>query len=359
VDGHGLVRRPRGDALRLYGALWSPRRPPAAPELTPDERAEALALPPRLDPRIAERARELAVPGGPRKQVEATVRHLQDRYRYTLSPGAFRTDDPLAEFLFEKKEAYCEYFASAAVVLLRLQDVPARYVKGLATGPNTDQGDGLHVVRESDAHAWVEAWVPGEGWIEADPTPPADFLARRPRPSLMARLAQHARSALAAAWARLSARGPADFLRWLAARLAEAALAAVREPLVWVALVVMAVVRLGLQALPRFRRRGPPRDAAEANVPAGLQELVRVLEAHWARAGRARPRSRGLLEHARQLASSGDSSGLSRGLASVGPEVVEAFYGSRFGGRSPTTDAISALRRRLDSSTAAASSRQG
>ena len=90
-------------------------------------------------------------------------------------PGAFRTGDPLAEFLFEKKAGYCEYFASAAVVLLRLQGVPARFVKGLSVGPQTDQGGGLHVVRDSDAHAWVEAWIPGEGWVEADPTPPGQF----------------------------------------------------------------------------------------------------------------------------------------------------------------------------------------
>ena len=103
------------------------------------------------------------------------MRHLQAGYRYTLSPGAFRTADPVAEFLFEKKAGYCEYFASAAVLLLRLQGVPARFVKGLSVGPQTDQGGGLHVVRESDAHAWVEAWIPGEGWVEADPTPPGQF----------------------------------------------------------------------------------------------------------------------------------------------------------------------------------------
>ena len=49
------------------------------------------------------------------------------------------------------------------MVLLRLQGVPSRFVKGLSVGPQTDMGEGLHVVRESDAHAWSEAWSPGEG----------------------------------------------------------------------------------------------------------------------------------------------------------------------------------------------------
>jgi hypothetical protein len=303
-------------------------------------------------------ARELVEPAGPRQQVEFTVRHLQDGYHYTLAPGAWRTDDPLAEFLFEKKAGYCEYFASAAVVLLRLQGVPARFVKGLATGPNTDQGGGLHVVRESDAHAWVEAWVPGEGWIEADPTPPADFLALRPRASFVERLAQQVRAALASAWQRLSARGPAEFLRWLAARVAEGALVVVRDPLVWLALVAVVVARLVLRALLRFGRPAPARDSAEANVPADLHRLVRRLEKQWARAGRARPRSRGLLEHARHLATNADSSGLSPNLGDIGPAIVEAFYSSRFGGCAPDTQMIDVLWLRLESDASADLQRQ-
>ena len=266
VDSDGLVRRPPGDALRLYGLLGSSPTPGAAaalgtrpeePELTAGERDETLALPPQIDSRVAALARQLGEASSPRERVDAVIRHLQTRYRYTLAPGSFHTDDPLAEFLFEKKAGYCEYFASAAVVLLRLQGVPARFVKGLAVGPHTDQGDGLHVVRESDAHAWVEAWVAGEGWVEADPTPPGDFMASRPRPSLLARLAQQARAALASAWTRLSARGPVAFGRWLAARVAALVGDLVRAPLVWLALAAAVLGRFALRALARFRRRAP------------------------------------------------------------------------------------------------------
>ena len=94
---------------------------PEEPELTAGERDETLALPPRIDSRVAALARQLGEASSPRERVDAVIRHLQTRYRYTLAPGSFHTDDPLAEFLFEKKAGYCEYFASAAVVLLRLQ----------------------------------------------------------------------------------------------------------------------------------------------------------------------------------------------------------------------------------------------
>ncbi len=182
TDAHGLVRRPRGEPLTQYGALLSPAPPPLPAGLADAERDVSLALPPRVDPRVVALAHDLARQAeDPRARVSATVRHLQSHYRYTLAPGAFRTDDPLAEFLFEKKEAYCEYFASAAVVLLRLQGVPARFVKGLSVGPQTDVGGGLHVVRESDAHAWVEAWVARRGLDRGGPDS-AGAVREGPRP---------------------------------------------------------------------------------------------------------------------------------------------------------------------------------
>ncbi len=348
-DRHGLVRRPDGDAIRLYGGLWAPPSPLVGLVLAPDERQDALALPGRIDPRLADFARTLFESAdGPRQQVEAVVRHLHSGYRYTLAPGAFRTDDPVAEFLFEKRAGYCEYFASAAVLLLRLQGVPARFVKGLATGPNTDQGGGLHVVRESDAHAWVEAWVPGEGWIEADPTPPGDFLAQRRRASFMSRLTQRVRAALASAWQRISARGPVEFLSWLAGRVAASALALVREPLVWLALAAVLVARLVLRALPRFRRRAPTRDTAEAAVRADLRALVRSLERRWAAAGCPRPPGRGLHEHALRLAARKDAAPeLAATVAEAGPPIVEAYYRARFGGKAASGELIESLRARL------------
>jgi len=350
IDPHGLLRRPQGDALRLYGAVW-PATPPSTPRAAePREIAEALELPPRVDPRLAALARELAASPEPGQRVEATVRHLQSGYRYTLAPGAFRSDDPLAEFLFEKKAGYCEYFASAAVILLRAQGVPARFVKGLSVGLQTDQGGGLHVVRESDAHAWVEAWVPGSGWVEVDPTPPGQFMESRPRPSAFSRLAERLRAALASAWTRFTRRGPVSFGRWLAARLAAALERAVRSPIAWLVLLGVALGRFVLRRVRARLRRPPPapRDLADEAVPADLRALVRELERRWAGAGRSRPRGRGLLEHAHRVASGTPPA--PRALAAAGPRIVAAYYRARFGGEAPSGAEQLALREALESS---------
>ena len=74
-------------------------------------------------------------------------------------------------FLFEMERGYCQYFAAAMVVMLRTQDVPARYVTGYSPGQEAD--DGTFVVRQMNAHAWVEVYFPGEGWVQFDPTPPS------------------------------------------------------------------------------------------------------------------------------------------------------------------------------------------
>jgi transglutaminase-like putative cysteine protease len=332
---HGLVRRPRGVPLTQYGAVLDPALAvrPVAAALTDAERDDTIALPPHVDPRVVGLARELARQAeGPRGRLAATVAHLQSHYRYTLAPGAFRTGDPLAEFLFEKRQAYCEYFASAGVVLLRLQGVPARFVKGLSVGPQTDVGGGLHVVRESDAHAWLEAWIPGEGWVEADPTPPGQFASARGGPTALDRLFQRARAFLASAWNRLHARGPVPFLRWLGRELASAVARAAREPLAWaVALVLALGPRLARVWRARARRRREALPAAA--VDPRLRALVREVERAWAAGGRPRPPARGLLEHARAVAH--------------GQSVVEAYYRARFGGAEPDGAELRRLREEL------------
>jgi transglutaminase-like putative cysteine protease len=347
IDAHGLIRRPQGDALRLYGAVWSatPAVTLRAPE--PTQIAEALELPPHLDPRLRALARELATSPAPVRRIEATVGHLRSGYRYTFRPGAFRTGDPLAEFLFEKKAGYCEYFASAAVILLRVQGVPARFVKGLSVGLQTDQGGGLHVVRESDAHAWAEAWVPGSGWVEIDPTPPGQLMESRSRPSAFSRLAERLRASLASAWTRFTLRGPVAFGRWLAGRLAAALEQAVGSPLAWLVLLGLALGRFVLRVVRARLRRAPPppRDVAEHVVPADLRALVRELEQRWTGAGLARPAGRGLLEHAHRVL--GATPPPPPVLAAAGPRIVEAYYRARFGGVALSATERIALREAL------------
>jgi hypothetical protein len=351
-DRFGLLRRPPGMSLTLYGAVMAaaPRRPGEPSNLTDDERQESLTLPQNVDPRVGQLARTLALEAAdPRGKLSATVRHLQAGYRYTLAPGAFRTGDPLAEFLFEKKAGYCEYFASAAVVLLRLQGVPARFVKGLSAGPHTDVGGGLHVVRESDAHAWIEAFVPGEGWVEEDPTPPGQLASARAPAGGLERLFERARAALASVWNRLRARGPLAFLAWIGRETAGLAGRAVREPIAWLLVLLLALgprlVRLWRSR--RRRLREAARDAAPP-IPADLRALLREVERLWAASGRPRPASHGLLEHARALAANeGRAGAVPAALPVAGREVVLAYYRVRFGGKAPDPLETTRLREAL------------
>ncbi|MCG8466341.1 MAG: DUF3488 and transglutaminase-like domain-containing protein, partial [Xanthomonadales bacterium] len=73
------------------------------------------------------------------------------------------------EFLFDLRVGYCEYYASAFVVMMRAADIPARVVTGYLGGEYNSVGNYL-LVRQSDAHAWAEVWIEGEGWIRVDPT---------------------------------------------------------------------------------------------------------------------------------------------------------------------------------------------
>jgi hypothetical protein len=78
--------------------------------------------------------------------------------------------DPLSTFLFARKKGHCEYFASAMAVMLRTLGIPSRVVTGFLGGVYNPM-TGWQVVRASDAHSWVEAWLPRRGWVTFDPTP--------------------------------------------------------------------------------------------------------------------------------------------------------------------------------------------
>ena len=109
--------------------------------------------------------------------VIALAKHLQADYRYTLAtPPAPAGVDPVDYFLFGARYGYCEMFATAAALMLRSQGIPTRLVTGYDPGqydPTLDQT----IVRESDAHAWIEVFFPGHGWVPVDPTPTFSALA--------------------------------------------------------------------------------------------------------------------------------------------------------------------------------------
>jgi transglutaminase-like putative cysteine protease len=101
--------------------------------------------------------------------VKAVMERLRTGgYGYTLSPGVFGTHTA-DEFWFDRKEGFCEHIASSFVVLMRALDVPARVVTGYQGG-EMNTLDGFWTVRQSDAHAWAEVWMAGQGWVRVDPT---------------------------------------------------------------------------------------------------------------------------------------------------------------------------------------------
>jgi len=107
------------------------------------------------------------------------LKYLKKNYGYSLDMERKTQASALDEFLFIRKEGHCEYFASAMAVLLRLNGIPSRIINGFAGTEWNDLGQYM-VVRQSHAHSWVEAYIPGMGWQVYDPTPPDPSAASTP-----------------------------------------------------------------------------------------------------------------------------------------------------------------------------------
>ena len=131
-----------------------------------------LQLPSTLPQRVRDLAHKVAgEQSDPYDKAETIESFLRTTYRYAptvRAPPAGR--DPVDFFLFDLKEDFCEYFASSMVVMLRELGVPARVVEGYTAG-TLDPATGKFVVKELDAHAWVEVYFPLYGWVEFEPTP--------------------------------------------------------------------------------------------------------------------------------------------------------------------------------------------
>ncbi len=167
-----VARMPNGIVYGAYSLLEEEAAPPkpAPTPLVGVAREESLELP-ALDPRIPELARAMTAAGRTDdEKARAMEQRLRHDYGYTLELLSSPVADPLAYFLFVRRKGHCEYFASSMAVMLRTLGIPSRVVTGFQSGvfnPIT----GLQVVRASDAHSWVEAWIAGSGWTTFDPTP--------------------------------------------------------------------------------------------------------------------------------------------------------------------------------------------
>ncbi|AVR95918.1 transglutaminase TgpA family protein [Pseudoduganella armeniaca] len=107
--------------------------------------------------------------GGTPEIVDAVLRLLREQhFEYTLAPALLGRDS-VDEFLFRTRQGFCEHFAGSFVFLMRAAGVPARVVTGYQGG-EFNPVDGYVTVRQSDAHAWAEVWIAGQGWRRVDPT---------------------------------------------------------------------------------------------------------------------------------------------------------------------------------------------
>jgi transglutaminase-like putative cysteine protease len=131
-----------------------------------------LNLPRGFNPRTLQLATELrrqAPQADANELIQLVLQRLKTGgYTYTLEPGVFGIHNA-DEFWFDRKEGFCEHIASSFVILMRAMGIPARIVTGYQGG-ELNALDKFWVVRQSDAHAWSEVWIAGQGWVRVDPT---------------------------------------------------------------------------------------------------------------------------------------------------------------------------------------------
>jgi transglutaminase-like putative cysteine protease len=168
-----VAPRPMTETLRVEAVAVPPSGVQRGPfDEHPSLRA-ARVLPPGLNPRMRDWSQALrARAGSDAAFVQAVLSHIrQSPFSYTLNPGVYGEFTPhgIDEFWFDRRLGFCEHYASAFVVALRNAGVPARVVTGYQ-GHDPEPQDGWTVVRNANAHAWAEYWLPGQGWLRADPT---------------------------------------------------------------------------------------------------------------------------------------------------------------------------------------------
>ncbi len=128
-------------------------------------------LPENLSPRVKELARQITanVPN-PYDKAVALEQYLRATIKYNEKISAPPADvDPIDYVLFETREGYCDYYASAMIVMARSLGIPSRFVAGYAQGEYEGEA-GVYRVREANAHSWAEVYFPNYGWVEFEPT---------------------------------------------------------------------------------------------------------------------------------------------------------------------------------------------
>lgn len=135
------------------------------------ERRRALQLPAGINPRTQALGRQLKQRNtSDAAVIQQALRYFNEQpFYYTLEPPPLQSRDKLDEFLFSNRRGFCEHYSAAFATLMRAAGIPTRIVTGYQGGNYNPVGHYL-MVRQKDAHAWVEVWLDGSGWVRFDPT---------------------------------------------------------------------------------------------------------------------------------------------------------------------------------------------
>ncbi len=185
-----------GPGLVVFDALYGPGSTLDSP---PGGQEEDLSLPEREKPALDQVAAELHLKGqGVDQALQTLGKFFSSQFTYSTwqeqDRASRKSETPLTRFLLRTRSGHCEYFATAAVLLLRYANIPARYAVGYAVHEGSGQS---YVVRQHDAHAWCLAWdEQHSAWREFDPTPASWIAMDAQRGSFMQRFSD--------LWARVS-----------------------------------------------------------------------------------------------------------------------------------------------------------
>jgi transglutaminase-like putative cysteine protease len=167
-DGQVLAARPLTDAIAYDGVSYLQTRYEGALSVT--GRNLDTRIPAERNPRSIALARELRARTTSDRQYSSMVLDYfrTGGFEYTLSPPLLEQDS-VDDLLFNTRRGFCGHFASAFAMLMRAAGVPARVVTGYL-GATWNPIGGYYTVRQSQAHAWAEVWIDGDGWTRVDPT---------------------------------------------------------------------------------------------------------------------------------------------------------------------------------------------
>jgi len=297
---------------------------------------------PLLDARVVDLAEKIfAGKDTTAEKVAAVEQYFRRNYEYELGIRIPRRQDPLTYFLVEKPAAHCEYFATAAAVLLRLGGVPARYVAGFVVQERSALG-GYWLGRYKDAHAWVEAYDAGRGWVIVEATPPAGVPGAR-EGGLLGQFWDYTKFRFRQLRAMIDADGVKGLLLWCWRRLAGLAALLVTT---LVGRIVSGVLVLAAAAVLIRRLRRRPRRAKIDPLVAGMHRALRAMDRRCGRRGLVRRPGETLHQFSRRIAEPpAEQADRRAGLAQASAWYIQ--YARLRYGTSRSPDSVTKLREEM------------